>query len=287
MSTVIQHDELNDVVEIRGASGARILVGPKHTMKFDVERTRTFVRDQGAWLTGWQNVELLPRVTEVFSTGYTMETVRVPRLDEVNVLDTCELMLRLLREQLWCKAAPNFRSGSSFPQDNGAYVQRLVDNVEEQRARQRVLTDRLREFRREIDWDDVRYGMTHGDAILDNVGFRAQGELVILDPIPASYALPNWSSVDVGRIIQSMVGYESVRYARSHGNVHDYDAAVATVLNWYMPKNFKVNEARACLYFAIIHMLRAARTTLPGTAARLGIMFLVNKLIEVTKQWMR
>jgi hypothetical protein len=288
----------DELVERRGASGAHIIIGEKYTTKLDVERTGTFVRDQGAWLSRWateSKVTILPRVTEVFSTGYRMETLQVPHLRDVDVLETCELIHDNLLDNLWHKIPTWHFRVSLFETAHPAYVHKLVRNVQSERKPAAELETTLRGFYDQIDWNDLTTGLTHGDPIVDNVGYRAiEGSttgarnLVLLDPIPATVALPNWRAVDVGRIIQSMVGYEHVRYQRTRvGDLLDYDAAVTATLNWYMPRNFSVNEARACLYFSVIHMLRAVRTTGQGTAARLGVWYLTTKLIEETKQWMR
>lgn len=289
--TQLLTDEVN---EIRGASGARLIIGPEHTIKLDVERTGTFVRDQGAWLSRWsveRGINMLPKVSEIFAGGYTMETVHVPPLRELDVTELCERILSLLESQLWPKETGRMFTYDNFLVAHRPYVQRLVRDVLIERDKYKQLNVTLRDFYQRINWNSLTSGLTHGDCIVDNVGFKLgtaqpQSHIILLDPIPATDALPNWRVVDVGRIIQSMIGYEDVRYHRS-SNTIDHDAATTTVLNWYMPNHFNVNEARACLYFSVIHMLRAVRTTTPGTAARLGVWFLVNKLIEVTEQWMR
>lgn len=285
----------DEIEERRGASGARVVIGPNHTVKYDVGRTGTFVRDQGAWLSRWsieRGVTVLPKVTEVFATGYTMETIDVPRLGELDVVETCERIISMISHQLWPKETTHrWDHDTTFMTTHRGYVRRLLRDVEEHNVKP-IITDKvLRTFYDRIDWRSLQPGLTHGDCIVDNVGFRQYskkigGEIVILDPIPAKDPLPNWRAVDVGRIIQSMVGYESVRYRRESITL-DYDIAVATTLNWYMPKNFDVNEARAAVYFSIIHMLRGVRTTTPGTSAQLGLRHLVGKLVEVAQTWMR
>lgn len=292
ITPIIEDDE---TVEKRGASGARVIIGQKYATKLDVERTGTFVRDQGAWLSRWsveRGVTLLPRVTEIFATGYVMETVS--ELGDHDITEMCERVLIALHEQLWPKQA----HGDMFLWDNFSsthrgYVAQLLRNVEADRE----LGKTLRRFYDRINWQQLECGLTHGDPILDNVGYRLKhwpngsieitNELVLLDPIPAKDPLPNWRAVDVGRIIQSMVGYEAIRYARRGIPNLDFDAAASTVLNWHMPRNFSVNEARACLYFSVVHMLRGVRTTTPSTAARFGVWYLVNKLVKVTESWMQ
>jgi hypothetical protein len=292
---IIQYtDDVDEPVEKRGASGARVIIGQKYTTKLDVERTGAFVRDQGAWLSRWATkVPALPQVSEVFATGYIMETVYVPDLSDVDVTKTCFMILDVLESQLWPNQAHgDFRMFDNFKETHRGYVSQLLRDV----AADRDLSKIMRHFHDQVNWPTLRVGLVHGDPIIDNVGYRVThwpngtssygDELVIFDPIPASEPLPHWRCVDVGRIIQSMVGYEAIRYERRGIDV-DFDAAVTTVLNRYMPKSFDVNEARACVYLSIVHMLRGVRTTTQGTAARLGVWYLVNKLVKVAESWMR
>lgn len=285
-------DDIDDgeTIERRGASGARIIIGRKFTTKLDVERTGTFVRDQGEWLTKFPQVTMLPRVQHILAHGYVMETLSVPTLPD----DTLHLVghvMAELRTQLWSKPS----SGLPFDwQTHRSYVSNLLKDVQPDRASRSELDHVMRKFASRVDFDSLQRGQTHGDCIVDNVAYRAregsttgQLDLVVLDPIPASYALPPLRAVDVGRLIQSAIGYESVRYTRSRSHLLTTDGNSMNVLNWYMPEGFRVNEARACLYFAIIHMLRGVRTTTPETATRFALWFLTNELIEVTREWMR
>lgn len=291
---IIQYvEDADEPVEKRGASGARLIIGQKYTTKLDVERTGTFVREQGAWLSRWsveRGITLLPRVTEIFATGYVMETVQ--ELENHDITEMCQHVMSALQEQLWPKQVHGHMFlWDNFSSTHRGYVAQLLRDV----AADRELGKTLRRFYDRIDWNNLQHGLTHGDPILDNVGYRLKhwpngsieitNELVLLDPIPAKDPLPNWRAVDVGRIIQSMVGYEAIRYQRQGADV-DFNAAVATALNWYMSKDFNVNEARACVYFSVIHTLRGVRTTTRGTAARLGVWYLVNQLVKVAESWM-
>jgi hypothetical protein len=289
VTNVADLDE-DEVVERRGASGARIIIGKKYTTKLDVERTGDFVRSQGEWLSRYPKVTLLPRVTHVLANGYIMETLTVPPLP-MDVAPVLQHILAELRTQLWVLAT----SGHAWDlPTHRNYVVNLIRDVGLERAQRVVLEDNMRAFAETIFFEVLQRGQTHGDCIVDNVAYREREgsttgalDLVLLDPIPQTYALPPLRAVDVGRLIQSAIGYENMRYTRSRAPRLDIDDLVTAVLNWYMPTEFKVNEARACLYFAIIHMLRGIRTTLLDTATRLALWYLTNELIKVTKEWMR
>ncbi len=280
----------DEKLEHRGASGARIIIGKKWTTKLDVTRTGTFVRDQGAWLTRWDEINALPGVNEVLATGYIMETLAIPHLADIDVQAQLSKILEVLREQFWVKhAVPMFWDELT----HATYVHQLSRDVESNKSVARDLRVKLGVFRAKIDFTTLPTGLTHGDCIIDNVAYRPDKyrpdvrSLVLIDPIPATNALPNIRAVDVGRLIQSAIGYESIRYRSSNGGLTDYGHVVGLTLNTYMKKTFDVNEARACLYFAIIHMLRGIRTTTPDTAARLSLWYATHKLIEVTEEWMR
>lgn len=269
----------DEVTERRGASGATIIITKDFTTKLDVERTGTFVRSQGEWLA--QNrYELLPNVTEVLHNGYVMETLDVPDLWTLDVMDTI-LLIRNRLNELWKRGG---RKRYIDGPGHDAYVHQLARDVTSSKDEVRELRDWLREARTSIDFGSLRTGLTHGDCIIDNVAYR-EGVLVLLDPIPATYAIPDFVASDVGRLIQSAVGYESIRY-RNFKITTDFDTAVGAVLNAHMHR-FSVNEARAAIYFAIIHTLRGVRTTKPGTAARLGLWYLVKKLQGVLLKWTR
>jgi len=275
-------DDLNEVVTRRGASGATIIVSEDCVTKLDVERTGTFVRKQGEWLSRWSpHVEMLPRVQRVLHNGYVMETLWVPQLHEINLDRTIELILHHLHDQLWSKTSGSFRFFDAC--EHRDYVYHLIGDIQPHSGQRKELKQKLADARTHIDFATLRVGLTHGDCIIDNVAYRGD-ELVIIDPIPASYGLPNLQAVDVGRLIQSAIGYEYVRYTRS-SPITDYDDAVARVLNLWLPE-FDINEARAAIYFAIIHTLRGVRTTTPGTTQRLGLWYLASKLQEVLRKWM-
>ena len=286
--------EDDETIERRGASGAKIIIGRKFTTKLDVERTNGFVRRQGEWLSQFEDDRIiLPRVSHTLSHGYVMETLEVPELPlPTNVMELVNHIITRLSEKLWPLRKPELNIIFS-PKSHREYVDKLVNDVcvTGTDGDRRWLTAIMRDFERIVDFSSLHVGLTHGDCIVDNVAYRAvkdsrRSQLVLLDPIPATEALPNLRAVDVGRLVQSAIGYESIRYTRNRG-VTSYDDAVSAVLNAYMFRHFKVNEARACLYFAIIHMLRGVRTTDRGTAVRLGLWHLTNELIGVTKEWMR
>lgn len=274
-------DDDEEVIHRRGASGAVITVGENETTKLDSERTGTRVRDQGIWLLNHRRFTVLPNVERVLHNGYVMETLDVPALYMITDVKTfIRMMMNALSERLWFKEGV---TRLTFDQDaHRAYVRKLTRDVDAPGE----LWDFLLDARKSVDVASLRVGLTHGDCILDNMAFRKPNTLVIIDPIPATTALPNVVASDVGRLIQSAVGYEFVRYTRTSLTL-DHDEAVTGVLNDWMHRDFSVNEARAAIYFSIIHMLRGIRTTTPGTAQRDGLWYLVRQLQEVLTRWMR
>ena len=51
---------------------------------------------------------------------------------------------------------------------------------------------------------------THGDPTFENVMLSQSGELTLIDPLPCSSRMPPIADVDVGKIVQSLLGYERI-----------------------------------------------------------------------------
>src|SRR5437588_835106 len=87
-------------------------------------------------------------------------------------------------------------------------------------------------------------------ALVEVMGITPDGytmELLLIDPIPATPAVPDLLCVDVGKMLQSAVGWESVRYQRPfrHG-VSDLTRCLT--LDEY--------EWEASSYWCGVHLLR-------------------------------
>lgn len=270
---------------MRGSSGARIIIGDDHVTKFDVHRTGTRVREQGIWLRNHES-KLLPEVKAIHSDGYTMEKLEdrpLPRTVE-DVRTGCELLIDHL-PSLW-------DTEQSFiikmhAQTHHNYVDGLLRDVD-----LRELRKELRQIFNHVFWPSLRIARTHGDPLIDNTMFRSvEGSRtgmmkpVLIDPIPATTALPHLQVVDIGRVIQSAIGYEWTRYdVGPHAVIH-VPEAVDHVINAWQSDRFSMHEVIGALYFSIIHMIRGIRTA--PESKQPGLVDLVYKLLEEVDRWTR
>lgn len=101
----------------------------------------------------------------------------------------------------------------------------------------------------ELQFDDLPLGAPesmHGDPTLANVMLR-NGELVICDPIPAGGKIPAHWTVDVGKLLQSAIGWERHLY----GMPIERDACVRAVLG-----DLDELHQRRCWFWCMVHLLR-------------------------------
>lgn len=198
---------------------------------------------QGMWLER-HPFKIFPTV---YSTGelfgddeYTMERLDNVPIEYVDVRTTMMSVIDTLSHQLWDKPA------NHSVMDPAAHAARLAP-LEQFLTPQADIV--LKALDASVRWDKVATGLTHGDPILDNVMLR-DGKLVLIDPIPATSAIPDWICVDLGRIIQSAAGYEAVRYG-----LEAPEGFPIEVLNELICPSDE--EYRASLYWAIVHTLRS------------------------------
>lgn len=287
---------------IRGSSSAIITVDVDSVRKLDSKITGQRVRDQGIWLLKYDESLCLPAVNEIYADGYLMEKLieeDLP-LEYGDTLEMCRKILQVLAKHLWDFTSDDIivRHISFNRNVHRRYVAGLLRDVN-----MTFLRRQLRRFEESIRWHWLRTGLTHGDPIIDNVLYRRSKtqwsidrQLVLIDPIPACPALPDILAVDVGRVIQSAVGYEAFRYGdldfyRSWSaldftdRIHD---AVNFVLNDFMQDEFTLNDARASIYFAIIHQLRGLRTALRVAPDRVDVIkSSISHIVAEAESWMR
>ena len=240
---------------MRGSSGARFTFAEHTVRKHDTERTGGRVVEQGRWLRD-NAAPALPVVHAVHPTSYTME-----RLTEVTaspklmaeVIDACA--------QLWCRPARQRWNGVAHWR---WIAQLLNDTVADGSAMDRTL---LLAAGRLPDPTTLYGCLTHGDPIIDNVLWReSSGELVVIDPIPATGAVPDVLSSDVGRLMQSAYGYERARYGEAHELP---DVRTTALLAYdYVGVPLTDTEYSWCLYWAAVHTLRGVRTAPTNAAVR-------------------
>jgi hypothetical protein len=136
-----------------------------------------------------------PAIEAVWEGGYIMELLKEPSLKTPDELR--ELLLtakQVLSKEFWSRSSPTMRDENwkeqledwaptmGFPWLTG-YVNKLYPNVEMDR-------------------------MIHGDPTLANCMEGDAGQLVFIDPLRPMGKIPNFPEVDMGKLLQSALGWE-------------------------------------------------------------------------------
>lgn len=118
-----------------------------------------------------------------------------------------------------------------------------------------------------IDWKALHACQTHGDPTFENVMARRDGSVVLIDPIPATSAVPNLRCVDLGKVLQSIGGWEQLRYS------HEPQAPRPRAIDAYLDTvTDDKNEQCAARYWHVVHLMRALPYVKGATGALLGEM---------------
>lgn len=215
-----------------GSSGATITIRNSYVAKKGEPR----VGEQGRWLLLHRSGHL-PTIQSTSTYSYTME-----RLAERGPTSLYEgrrclgAMYTALNNSVWMRPAEVKMDWPAHLAKLGAiadgdYLHRLTDTAER------------------IDWDSLPTCLTHGDPTWDNVMFR-DDTMVLIDPLPATTAVPDIRAVDLGKMMQSVVGFEGARYGAIHTlcdvEPHDVEALCANANEWL-----------AAQYWCAVHLLRA------------------------------
>lgn len=175
-----------------------------------------------------------PKIYNVFSGGYVMERLesapRTPRL----LLEIEEL----LHDEVWNRPALPSSSETKWQDELKKYG---VGNIPPY-----------------VDFD-TDYCLVHGDPTASNALLRGE-DLVLCDPRPPRVYIPQLKETDMGRILQSMLGWEVVAYG-------------AAWVNFIEPKFFQVEIIKKKAFFwcaataARIEFLERSRTSRPQIIA--------------------
>jgi hypothetical protein len=188
---------------------------------------------------------LTPKVTGTWCTenedGYIMEKLEEPEEPRYGdhslwVLGTLARMRAMLHGEAWAKP---LRQSDSWVDLMNTWIGRIAPSY---------LITKLQWMLHTYFEDKLVSGCTiHGDPTLANVLYRKNGDLVISDPIPPVGKMPSHYTVDLGKLLQSAIGWETLLYDWRYNK----DTAIASVLRTYS----KPVQAKAWFWCAI-HCLR-------------------------------
>jgi hypothetical protein len=248
-----------------GLSGAVVVENNKATVTKQggiVEKTI----EQGRWIME-NSTPAFPLVFELTSDGYVMERLDHMSPTEVRAVDVVSLLRRYVwgspatqpatqetRKLLRNKVTRNLESSGLHL--STAYVDAALTAAE--RAYEAALS--------------AQPALSHGDATAENVMYRRGFGPVLIDPIPATLAVPDSPCVDVGKMLQSAYGWEEAKYMREWRaySTKDVEHAVAD------SDLFVAGQA-----WAVVHVIRAIPYVKRQAPASLGaVSTVLSKALE-------
>lgn len=217
-----------------GSSGAAVRILESSVIKSGGPR----VSQQGLWLYAHSSIASLPHVFRVEAEYYEMERLEERHAGFV-MSDHAQAVAGL-----WANE-PEVTFELDMHQHKisallTAHAPDLYDTV-------MVRSDSL-------PWDHLKRGLTHGDPTVENVmRHPVRDHLVLIDPIPATPAVPDLVSVDLGKMLQSAIGWESVRYDLP------YKPSLTSSLAGlrHVMRELPVVDSAAAWYWCVVHLLRA------------------------------
>ena len=237
---------------LRGSSGAIIVsAGERLVRKVGDPR----VAAQGKYLRklGGSHV---PNVARVYHNGYDMEMLSDPSpLFSMSAEYLVDGYLEALQNGIWGEPRVEI--------DHAEHLRKLTTiTTAPDVAVEDDYDTMLSVYSDMIDWSSLSAIRTHGDPTFDNLMWRGS-ELVIIDPIPPTPAVPDLLVVDLGKIMQSLVGFECVRY----GGKAPRDTERARLM---FKNRYDENTWSAVVYWCAFHLYRAV-PYMPSRDLAMGI----------------
>lgn len=200
---------MNELQQIQGTSGAIIVIHPTHVSKFAPRGSISAIGQRIEAQARYMSVlgeTVCPKVFTTFPGGFTMERCEEPRRGMHLEYAMWRIGQRLQRD-VWKPHKEDIPL--TWFEDHWAYIEPRILKY----------TPHLREYM----WNAAQVvrdktvvsdfsGIIHGDPTYDNMLMRA-GHLLITDPLPPSDGMPKLRAVDIAKAMQSLYGYEIVKYA--------------------------------------------------------------------------
>lgn len=175
-----------------GVSGAQVRIFDDVAIKL-YKDAPTRVVEQGEWLLK-NAARNLPTIFATLPSGYVMERLDVIPTREVEL----ERVVDALNTSVWRYAPTNHLDASQTLLKCLKILEVHAPHLG------RTVVDQLSLLRRTEDC------LTHGDPTAENVMLRGEA-YVIIDPLPSTEAVPDDLAVDVGKLLQSAYGWETMR----------------------------------------------------------------------------
>lgn len=238
-------ENLAAIGKIKTTSGATIYFTERGVLKSGDPNTEVGKRIvlQGRFMASY-DVPILPKIISVNEAqgSYSME-----RLIDMpwGLVDHKLLFMQVIEELFrWF-----WTYDHGLPIDNTGWMDMHWEYMDRKiKENCREVWHKMHEKFCALDHDELRPALIHGDPTFDNCMLRADGQLVITDPIPANHAIPNLVAVDMGKVLQSAAGYEVIKYNRPMIHLSFAEALRMMALD-------DVERAGA-IYFCAAHFVR-------------------------------
>jgi hypothetical protein len=251
--------EARSTTEALGQSGASVRIN--HASFSVTKLGDRRVHEQGLWLQMHEAPGLV-NVRQVYmkglkdpegtTWGYTMDLLSSIPFRTTHPRALADEIAFILKRDVWSKPA-------EVDIDWQAHHEYLMDRV---RAYAPDLLEQFADqFVEVIHWsyDGKLPGcLVHGDPTFANVMLNGQ-QHVLIDPIPAAPHLPSLRALDLGKIVQSLLGYETRRF----GWYFPMIMAPGEITSWVDHYTNSTEETQAVWYFTAFHYLRLLPYTPP------------------------
>jgi hypothetical protein len=209
-----------------GVSGAQVLVLGDVAVKVNGGHR---LNEQARWLLDNQSPGVVTVIGE-WEGGYAMERLEPPP-NPINPKD----IIGILTSYVWNRppvVAPDWSTIKKY----GLERAKLYWN--EAYTKLETGLDRISAY-------NLTRVLVHGDPTAENVMWRPDEGLVLIDPIPARPEAPDLLALDLGKILQSACGYEHARVGEQVYGVQDQ-----------FLYGFEDEERDAAKVFCLYHLLR-------------------------------
>lgn len=236
-----------------GQSGAVLNVSDDSVFKRGVGVVGDRVLAQGKWLAQHRSAALV-QVRDVHDASghsgatswYQMERLYELPWQVVSAERLAVEVLGLLARHVWCEKS------ETLADDWDCHLEYVQHRCEEQGVDPHDLTEWGEDVAK--FYEDVQHWpsrcLVHGDPTFSNVMMNQLGAVKLIDPIPTPKYMPSVYTVDVGKVLQSMTGYETLRFGTPC--IADDDEVMAR-----LAADSQILDAAR--YFCLVHYVRLLR----------------------------
>ena len=229
---------------MRTNSGAHVFLTANHAVKVAAGgKVRRRLHDQAEYMRHI-GPELTPHVDFHVPGGYVMEKCWPYRASkpEQYVADVVPVL-----EQIWRR--PTVRGTSH---DLGAHYRYVMERV---RQCMPTYETRVSHLIQSLDLASCRPCLVHGDPTYENV-MKRPGSILLADPLPPQPYMPELAAVDVGKVLQSLLGYELVERTWSIAAWQVDSERATQMVSEALNRPEYDREVRAAAWFAFAHCVR-------------------------------